>query len=88
MMKSFATRIATWRQYRTSLRELSRLSNRELEDLGIGRADIRAVASGAPVMTSEEVDAAVDNRFAPARLGGRDMPIPSRTAHHLTSLAA
>lgn len=40
MFKTFATKIATWRRYRDSVRELSRLSDRELSDLGIGRADI------------------------------------------------
>ena len=33
-----------WRQYRTAVAELSGLSNRSLADLGIARADIRAVA--------------------------------------------
>ncbi len=40
MFKTFAMKIATWRRYRDSVRELSRLSDRELSDLGIGRADI------------------------------------------------
>lgn len=43
MMKTFATKIAAWRRYRESIRELSRLSDRELNDLGIGRADIYPV---------------------------------------------
>ena len=43
MMKSLATRIAAWRRYRESVRELSRLSDRELNDLGIGRADIQTI---------------------------------------------
>ena len=33
-----------WRRYRDTVRELSRLSNRELSDLGISRAEIEAVA--------------------------------------------
>jgi len=33
-----------WRRYRDTVSELSRLSNRELNDLGITRGDIRAVA--------------------------------------------
>jgi uncharacterized protein YjiS (DUF1127 family) len=33
-----------WRQYRAAVAELSGLSNRNLADLGIARADIRAVA--------------------------------------------
>ena len=33
-----------WRAYRETVSELTRLSNRGLEDLGINRGDIRAVA--------------------------------------------
>lgn len=33
-----------WRRYRETVSELSRLSNRELHDLGISRSDIPAVA--------------------------------------------
>jgi uncharacterized protein YjiS (DUF1127 family) len=33
-----------WRNYRTTVNELSRLSSRDLNDLGIGRGDIEFVA--------------------------------------------
>ena len=33
-----------WRRYRETVSELSRLSNRELTDLGISRSDIHYVA--------------------------------------------
>ena len=33
-----------WRRFRDTVKELSRLSNRELSDLGISRAEIEAVA--------------------------------------------
>lgn len=33
-----------WRRYRQTVNELSRLSNRELNDLGIARGDIQFVA--------------------------------------------
>ena len=33
-----------WRRYRDTVTELGRLSNRELNDLGISRAEIEAVA--------------------------------------------
>ena len=36
-----------WRTYRNTLSELDRLSNRDLSDLGISRADIRSVARSA-----------------------------------------
>jgi uncharacterized protein YjiS (DUF1127 family) len=33
-----------WRQYRQTVTELGRMSSRELQDLGINRADIESVA--------------------------------------------
>ncbi len=33
-----------WRRFRQTINELGRMSSRELEDLGIDRADIRTVA--------------------------------------------
>ena len=33
-----------WRRYNRSLRELSQLSDRELADIGINRAEIQAVS--------------------------------------------
>ncbi|UXM95190.1 DUF1127 domain-containing protein [Bartonella sp. HY329] len=33
-----------WRRYRTTVNELSRLSSRELNDLGINRAEIPTIA--------------------------------------------
>jgi uncharacterized protein YjiS (DUF1127 family) len=36
-----------WRRYTETVRELNRLSNRELNDLGIKRSDIAGVARGA-----------------------------------------
>ena len=35
-----------WRRYRRTVNELSALSTRELNDLGIGRGDIEFVARG------------------------------------------
>ncbi|WP_083508055.1 DUF1127 domain-containing protein [Aureimonas frigidaquae] len=35
---------ANWRRYRETCSELNRLSQRELSDLGISRADIPAIA--------------------------------------------
>ena len=36
--------IRNWRTYRQTVNELSVLSNRDLSDLGIARADIKKVA--------------------------------------------
>jgi uncharacterized protein YjiS (DUF1127 family) len=35
---------SNWRKYRQTITELGRMSNRELNDLGIQRDDIRSVA--------------------------------------------
>lgn len=40
-------KLKTWRNYRQTVNELSALSARELNDLGISRADIRSVAKRA-----------------------------------------
>jgi uncharacterized protein YjiS (DUF1127 family) len=37
-------RLAAWRRYRQTFRELEALNDRELADLGLGRRDIRTVA--------------------------------------------
>ena len=44
MVKMIAEKVTAWRRYRTSVRELSRLTDRELSDLGLNRYDIDAVA--------------------------------------------
>ncbi|PKA44644.1 DUF1127 domain-containing protein (plasmid) [Rhizobium sullae] len=35
-----------WRKFRQTVAELGRMSSRELQDLGIDRADIRSIARG------------------------------------------
>ena len=44
LLSLLAARISAWRRYRSSVRELSRLSDRDLNDLGISRSDIECVA--------------------------------------------
>ena len=39
-------KLRSWMRYRETLRELERLSDRDLADLGIARADIEGVARG------------------------------------------
>ncbi|MGK6313555.1 DUF1127 domain-containing protein [Neorhizobium sp. DT-125] len=41
---NIAKKLTTWRKYRETVTELGRMTDRELSDLGIGRADIRRVA--------------------------------------------
>ncbi len=54
-----------------SVRELSRLSDRELEDIGVYRADIKSVARFAAGTTHNEASATSASRPASARVGGR-----------------
>jgi uncharacterized protein YjiS (DUF1127 family) len=44
---NIARSFATWRKYRQTVVELDRMSNRELNDLGIARSDIQRVARAA-----------------------------------------
>lgn len=44
MIGTIASRLRQHNQYRRTVNELSRLTDRELGDLGIGRSDIRSVA--------------------------------------------
>jgi uncharacterized protein YjiS (DUF1127 family) len=51
-LKTISEKLAAWRRYREAVRELSQLSDRELDDIGIRRGDIeyvvrRSVASKA-----------------------------------------
>ncbi|MCP8939335.1 DUF1127 domain-containing protein [Alsobacter sp. SYSU M60028] len=39
-----AKRLRNWTRYRTTVRELSQLTDRDLSDLGINRSEIRFVA--------------------------------------------
>lgn len=43
-LSSLWKRFENWRTYRTTVNELSRLSDRELNDIGISRSMIRSVA--------------------------------------------
>lgn len=44
MFETLKTRITVWKRYSRTVSELSALSNRELADLGILRADITRLA--------------------------------------------
>jgi uncharacterized protein YjiS (DUF1127 family) len=41
---SLFSRFRNWRRYRMTVRELEKLSTRELDDLGISRGDIDRIA--------------------------------------------
>lgn len=49
--------IAMWRREREIIRRLSKLSDRELDDVGIPRWDIRSTVRHAPAVTSAVSDA-------------------------------
>lgn len=44
MFEVLKTRYSTWKRYSRTVSELESLSNRELADLGISRADIHRLA--------------------------------------------
>lgn len=44
MFEALKTRYSAWKRYNRTIAELSALSNRDLADLGIGRADIGRIA--------------------------------------------
>ena len=46
-IRTIAEKLAAWRRYREAVRELSQLTDRELDDIGIRRGDIAFVAAGA-----------------------------------------
>ena len=45
--KTIAEKLTAWRRYREAVRELSQLTDRELEDIGIRRGDIPFIAASA-----------------------------------------
>ncbi|WP_428696755.1 DUF1127 domain-containing protein [Stappia sp.] len=47
MFDTLARTYRNWRTYQSTVSELSRLSARELDDLGIARGDIRFIAKRA-----------------------------------------
>jgi uncharacterized protein YjiS (DUF1127 family) len=42
-LKTISEKLAAWRRYREAVRELSQLSDRELDDIGIRRGDIEFI---------------------------------------------
>jgi uncharacterized protein YjiS (DUF1127 family) len=41
--KTLSEKLTAWRRYREAVRELSQLSDRELDDIGIRRGDIEFI---------------------------------------------
>ena len=42
-IKTISEKLAAWRRYREAVRELSQLTDRELDDIGIRRGDIEFI---------------------------------------------
>ena len=42
-LKTISEKLAAWRRYRNSVKELSQLNDRELSDIGIRRGDIETI---------------------------------------------
>lgn len=78
--------IAVWRRERDAVRELSHLSDRELADLGIARADIKAVAARATVMS--RVAPVAQSDAARTAQDWAEAVAPSWGAHNRQSVAA
>ena len=78
--------ISNWRRERAAVSQLSRLSDRELADLGIQRQDIKAVAHFASAMTRDEVATVVERPFL---FAGLEASLPAvNTPYRPTSIAA
>jgi len=48
LLKGLNARLRQYRQVKQTINELRRLTDHELNDIGIGRGDIRAIANGDP----------------------------------------
>lgn len=46
MIDTIIQKYRNWKKYRQTFAELSRLSERELDDVGIGRGDIHFISRG------------------------------------------
>jgi uncharacterized protein YjiS (DUF1127 family) len=42
-LKTISEKLTSWRKYRDAVRELSQLTDRELDDIGIRRGDIEHI---------------------------------------------
>lgn len=78
--------ISNWRRERSAVSQLSRLSDRELADLGIQRQDIKTVARFASAMTRDEVAAVTERPFVFAGLEA-SLPV-ANSLYRPTSIAA
>jgi uncharacterized protein YjiS (DUF1127 family) len=48
-LKTIGEKLNAWRRYRDAVRELSQLTDRELQDIGVHRGDIQFLARQAAV---------------------------------------
>ena len=46
-IKTITEKLVAWRRYRDAMREMSQLTDRELDDIGIRRGDIPFIAANA-----------------------------------------
>ena len=52
-LKTISAKLSAWRRYREAVRELSQLSDRELNDIGIRRGDIEYIVRRSVVSKAE-----------------------------------
>ena len=49
-LKTISEKLTAWRRYREAVRELSQLSDRELDDIGIRRGGIEYIVRRSPAI--------------------------------------
>lgn len=87
LVAAAAKRIVAWQELRAAERELRRLDDRMLRDIGISRADIPHIAAGRPVSAKgEEANDALDalRRWARSRAAAKELnALDSRTLNDI-----
>ncbi len=76
--------IAQWHNERVAVRELTRLPDHRLADLGIARADIKSVARAA---ASVAIDGIVESSISAPRIDPIGVMAPSWANHNRRALA-
>ena len=72
-IKTITEKLNAWRRYREAVRELSRLNDRELSDIGIRRGDIEFIVrqSVAAAYLTDNAGVADSSQSMPPRISAR-----------------
>ena len=79
-LKTISEKLSAWRRYRDAVRELSQLSDRELEDIGVRRGDIEFVVRRSVDGAERRLIVAVPPRQKPMTRPAR-WRVGSKAAH-------